>query len=490
MPHPHKKTKCDGSAGHLSEIIDAAWRNDERRYLYLVDHFQLKYGPVEQISTDTEDFISHLQTETKQRGHVLMMKHLRDPIVRDRCLKGCPPSRELQFLQARTVADIDLISAARRNDVEAAQLSYRRGGKNHRPGWYSDQCAVHVAAESGSCMILELIFEQEPSALNLRVVDYRERTPLQLAILGGHADAVALILRRDPKLEIRDHTNRTAVHLAFERMLTEDQWSTSIMAFKSQKTKYPPLDSTDLQIPQILSMLLDVRANIDAKGADDGFTCLHLACLHGMRSTVRYLIQRGADVDCTSEYGFTPLHCAVLALNPELVNHLLSLGARIDIHAKDAGTARYLASIDNDRYTKATEAEVAERKMKCYEALDACERSACAGPNELVLLVEKGETNFYGHPFDFCFPYFTGESRQALSIWAASSKKDEIGLFCAFFIGSGLEATGDVVRLRLLCGPKATHSGLRPIRTRVVQNLVSGRGSRDLATEIIRNATR
>jgi len=489
MQHQRNKNKCDGSADHLREIIDAATRADEGRYIYLIAHYkQTTDGPVDQATTGTLDFISHLQDETKRRGHLLLMKHLRDPIVRDRCLAGCPPSRDAQFLQARTAADLELLSAARGDDVEAARMSYRLGGRNHRPGWYCDEGAVHVAAESGSCSVLELILEQEPSALNLLMIDYRELTPLHLAVSRGHADAVALILSRGPELEIRDHTNCTAVHLAFNGILTTDQWFASMMAYQLQKTKFPSLDSTDLQLPLILSMLLDAGANIDARGNDDALTCLHLACLHGMRSTVKSLIQRGADVDSISRYGFTPLHCAVFALNPELVIHLLSLGARVDVEAKDVGTARDLASVENERLTEAADAEVTERKMMCFKAIDACERSVRVGPEEALMLVHRGEWIFNGFPFQFCFPYVTVESRQALSLWVASCKKDEMGLFVAFFDGSGFDAMGDLVRLRLLCGPTAVHHGLWPIRTRVVQYLVSGCGSRNLAAQIIRYA--
>jgi len=48
------------------------------------------------------------------------------------------------------------------------------------------------------------------------------------------------------------------------------------------------------------------------------------------------------------------------------------------------------------------------------------------------------------------------------------NKPDQLAIFSAIYQGSGYVA-GQVVRLRMLTGPKGAHHGLRPIRVRIVE---------------------
>ncbi len=348
-----------------------------------------------------------------------------------------------------------------------------------------EESAVHTASFAGNYKILDILLDQEPSAVNRPRICLGYYTPLHLAVLGGHVEAVAVILRHMPELEILDHTNRTAVHLAMECMLPEDHILRSTLAYQLRKTHCSPPITAEGDLPEIFHMLLDARANIDAKGTEDGLTCLHIACMYGINCAARSLIEHGADVGAASNIGFTPLHCAVVASDQSTVIQLLSVGANIHAVAEDIGTACALAYKTWGNASNTEENSLKERKRKCFEALDACHRAARVGPYTAVNLIEGGGWVYTDLPFSLCAPYVRERTRTELSGWAAKETTEQKAVFQALYKGSGLASNGDIVPLRTICGPKASHHGLRPIRIRVLGYLVSRRSTRHMAAEIL-----
>ena len=73
-------------------------------------------------------------------------------------------------------------------------------------------------------------------------------------------------------------------------------------------------------------------------------TPLQIACLHGERVIIQYLLKRGADIEARTENNWTPLHLAFSNGDQDVVNLLLDRGASIDAKTKDDLTALHLAS--------------------------------------------------------------------------------------------------------------------------------------------------
>ena len=60
----------------------------------------------------------------------------------------------------------------------------------------------------------------------------------------------------------------------------------------------------------LMSLLLERGADVNAASTDDGETALMEACQYGRAEVVRFLLERGADVNAVKKDGFTPLMLA------------------------------------------------------------------------------------------------------------------------------------------------------------------------------------
>lgn len=78
---------------------------------------------------------------------------------------------------------------------------------------------------------------------------------------------------------------------------------------------------------EIVKVLVDAGADVNAQFGTERETPLYWASREGRLSTVRLLIENGADVNKVSKGGKTPLHVAALRGDLSLVEFLLQSGA-------------------------------------------------------------------------------------------------------------------------------------------------------------------
>jgi cytohesin len=171
------------------------------------------------------------------------------------------------------------------------------------------QTAAHEAARAGypqSAEVLGLVLDKgaDPNAR-----DGQNRTPLHVLLEGfGTAALVRLLLKNGADVDARDgdgKTGATPLHVAALRGHEE-----------------------------AVRVLLAARADVKAVDAQ-GHTALYLACLNRQTRVAALLLERNADPNvAAAESGLTALHQAVLADNPELVALLLKYQA--DRKATDA----------------------------------------------------------------------------------------------------------------------------------------------------------
>ncbi|MDR3197002.1 MAG: ankyrin repeat domain-containing protein [Planctomycetaceae bacterium] len=81
-----------------------------------------------------------------------------------------------------------------------------------------------------------------------------------------------------------------------------------------------------------IKYLVEKGADVNIKG-HNGITPLHCATLHDNLEVVKYLVEKGADVNVKDKNSETPLFNAVSSGNLEVVKYLVEKGA--DVNVKD-----------------------------------------------------------------------------------------------------------------------------------------------------------
>lgn len=172
--------------------------------------------------------------------------------------------------------------------------------------------AVVAAAEAGDVNTLRVLLDHggNPDSKTLVVESGSESTTLMITAQKGHLDCVKLLLERGAKLNLR----------------TEHGNALNFAAFSDRR--------------EVARFLLDRGIDTDVAGqrllsfrrGDKGFTPLMNACLSERNdpTLVKWLIERGADVNAKASTGETALSVAQQRGNTKIVAALLAAGAKMD----------------------------------------------------------------------------------------------------------------------------------------------------------------
>ena len=133
-------------------------------------------------------------------------------------------------------------------------------------------------------------------------------TPLHAASYKGHYDVVLALLDNDTK--DKKVNGKTPLHAAY---------------YGKQ--------------PEIMELLLEKGADVDAKGALDN-TLLHCAALDGRMKEVELLLKYEPDINARNKNGWTPLHRAALRGRLDIAEHLLGFKPKDEHDEKPDVNAR------------------------------------------------------------------------------------------------------------------------------------------------------
>lgn len=113
-----------------------------------------------------------------------------------------------------------------------------------------------------------------------------------------------------------------------------------LYAYCSRYEPYPvPKNIREKKIVEILKVLIDNGANVDAVDKHEGWSALFWALARFNTEAVELLVNKGADVTLTDEKGYTPLHYAQL---PEAAQILIDEGADVNARSKDGNTPLHM----------------------------------------------------------------------------------------------------------------------------------------------------
>lgn len=121
-------------------------------------------------------------------------------------------------------------------------------------------------------------------------------------------------------------------------------------AFLAFSSKLPLHKICALSNVEIIKRELE-KPNVDLNDKDEnGYNCLHCACLSGSYEVSKLLLDRGVDPNKQANDGITPLHLACRINKPSLVELLLKYGADPLVKVKNGNKAIDLIFLNNNNF--------------------------------------------------------------------------------------------------------------------------------------------
>ncbi|XP_067860997.1 inversin isoform X2 [Heptranchias perlo] len=214
---------------------------------------------------------------------------------------------------------------------------------------YEGRTPLHFAVADGNEAVVDVLTLYE--GCNITSYDNLFRTPLHWAALLGHAQIGHLLLERNKSSTIpSDSQGATPLHYA-----AQSNFGETVEVFLNHPSVK---DDPDLEgrtafmwaagkgSDDVLRTMLSLKSDIDINMADKyGGTALHAAVLSGHVSTVKLLLEFGAQVDAMDVMKHTPLFRACEMGHKKVIQTLIKGGARVDLIDQDGHSPLHWAAL-------------------------------------------------------------------------------------------------------------------------------------------------
>jgi ankyrin repeat protein len=210
---------------------------------------------------------------------------------------------------------------------------------------------LHLAAYQGNTALVKLLLQK---GANSNAKDTQHGyTPLHLAACQGHAQAVERLLAHNALINVKEkRLERTPLHLAAAtgNSATVRHLINHGALHSIDKHNWTPLHVAiaSRNATAVIKLLIDKGDVLDKTELDKTEdTLLHFATKEKAIAAMRYLIQKGANVNATNAAGNTALHFAAKSHMLEGCKLLIAAGAEVDHANKKGKTPLYMACGDN-----------------------------------------------------------------------------------------------------------------------------------------------
>ncbi|XP_019713455.1 NF-kappa-B inhibitor epsilon [Hippocampus comes] len=216
---------------------------------------------------------------------------------------------------------------------------------------------LHLAIIHEDTVIAKQLIQLFPKEV-LDIQNYLYQSPLHLATYLNLTDVVKSLVAKSVSIELQDRDGNTALHVACHHGLTmcatemTSEMSPTKLALVLETQNWKGLACLHLAAlsrqHQILKLLMAKGADLNIKEGTSGKTALHLAVEIHDTTSVKLLLNGGANVDAAMFNGCTPLHLAVGRQDTAIANLLCQSGADTMLRNVEDETALDLADGNND----------------------------------------------------------------------------------------------------------------------------------------------
>lgn len=223
---------------------------------------------------------------------------------------------------------------------------------------------LYEAASVGNVNIMKLLLQHgvyvdRADSNNLLTAG---STALHVAVQKGHVAAVRLLVKHRANIHAEDDDGRNILHYAVVQKNASLVKSILALGFdvnaKTKKGESALYLAIESGLKKNIGLLLDQGIDIHAPTHSTILESpVHLACLHRHHHLVKYLLERGANIEDKNTKGYSLLTSCIKLKRRKVVRILLDYG--VDLEARDAtgNTPLYNAIIEgNERFDDRLEA--------------------------------------------------------------------------------------------------------------------------------------
>ncbi|KAJ6083694.1 hypothetical protein N7467_007829 [Penicillium canescens] len=233
--------------------------------------------------------------------------------------------------------------ASENGDQCLVKLLIERGAEvnvqDDRVGW----TPLHFAAMRGHNVIVSLLLEK---GAGITTKDKYGWTPQQFAEMNGHTEVLELLRGKGAGTLVANEDRWTPLHCkainnqrGLAKLLADDDFE--ILINNKDKSWTPLQFAAEHELETTLRWLLDTGADIKA---EYDRTPLHWAAEHGYKALTRLLLEKGANKEAKTPDGRTALHYAAARGHALVVQLLLAVGADKEAQAWNSCTPLYTAA--------------------------------------------------------------------------------------------------------------------------------------------------
>lgn len=215
----------------------------------------------------------------------------------------------------------EIIRIIKKDDLE--EFEQKIGDDINKPLDIDKSCALHYCAEFNASKITEFLLRNDKIDVNIQAIQtlkgrkMKKASPLHIACYQGHKNLVKMFIDKGADTNAEACGGYTPQHYA---------------AISGNR--------------DCLELLVNEK-NINIREKENGGSLIYYAALVGNEELVKWLKEKGANIDLYDYKGYTAAHRAIIEECPKALGILIRNGANMSLKGEFGVTSLYLAAKRN-----------------------------------------------------------------------------------------------------------------------------------------------